>query len=83
METSEAGNIREELDLSEAEAMSITRFERGTGLISTNSNNLIVDFKASQLEKDLITTDRRDLQELKQRLQKYGNQAYGRQVGGI
>ena len=83
METSEAGNIREELDLSEAEAMSITRFERGTGLISTNSNNLIVDFKASQLEKDLITTDRRDLQELKQRLRKYGNQAYGRQVGGI
>lgn len=81
METSEAGNIREELDLSEAEAMSITRFERGTGLISTNSNNLIVDFKASQLEKDLITTDRRDLQELKQRLQKYGDQAYGRREG--
>ncbi len=80
METSEAGNIREELDLSEAEAMSITRFERGTGLISTNSNNLIVDFKASQLEKDLITTDRRDLQELKQRLQKYGNQAYGKKT---
>ena len=80
METSEAGNIREELDLSEAEAMSITRFERGTGLISTNSNNLIVDFKASQLEKDLITTDRKDLQELKQRLQKYGNQAYGKRT---
>ncbi len=80
MEPSEAGNIREELDLSEAEAMSITRFERGTGLISTNSNNLIVDFKASQLEKDLITTDRRDLQELKQRLQKYGNQAYGKKT---
>ena len=80
METSEAENIREELDLSEAEAMSITRFERGTGLISTNSNNLIVDFKASQLEKDLITTDRKDLQELKERLQKYGQQAYGKQT---
>lgn len=80
METSEAENIREELDLSEAEAMSITRFERGTGLISTNSNNLIVDFKASQLEKDLITTDRKDLQELKERLQQYGQQAYGKQT---
>ena len=80
MDTSEAENIREELDLSEAEAMSITRFERGTGLISTNSNNLIVDFKASQLEKDLITTDRKDLQELKERLQKYGQQAYGKQT---
>ncbi len=60
--------------------MSITRFERGTGLISTNNNNLIVDFKASQLEKDLITTDRKDLKELKQRLQKYGNQAYGKRA---
>ena len=68
------------IDLSEAEAMSIARFERGTGLISTNSNNLIVDFKASQLEKDLITTDRKDLQELKERLQKYGRQAYGKQA---
>lgn len=46
----------------------------------TNSNNLIVDFKASQLEKDLITTDRKDLQELKERLQKYGQQAYGKQT---
>lgn len=80
MEPSEAENIRKELDLSEAEAMSIARFERGTGLISTNSNNLIVDFKASQLEKDLITTDRKDLQELKERLQKYGRQAYGKQA---
>lgn len=80
MEPSEAKNIRKELDLSEAEAMSIARFERGTGLISTNSNNLIVDFKASQLEKDLITTDRKDLQELKERLQKYGRQAYGKQA---
>lgn len=49
-------------------------------MISTNSNNLIVDFKASQLEKDLITTDRKDLQELKERLQKYGRQAYGKQA---
>lgn len=82
MEPSEAENIRKELDLSEAEAMSIARFERGTGLISTNSNNLIVDFKASQLEKDLITTDRKDLQELKERLQKYGRQAYGKRIPG-
>ena len=72
METSEAENIREELDLSEAEMTAITRFERGTGLISTNNNNLIVEFKASQLEKDLITTDRKDLQDLKQRLKEHG-----------
>lgn len=78
MENAEAEHIREELDLSEAEMNSIIHFERGNGLISTNNNNLIVEFKASQLEKDLITTDRRDLQELKNRIQKYGTDAYGR-----
>lgn len=81
MESSEAENIREELDLSEAEMSAITRFERGTGLISTNSNNLIVEFKASQLEKDLITTDRKDLKNLKQRLQRRGAEAYGMRGG--
>lgn len=54
------------------------KFERGSGLISTNNNNLLVEFKASQLEKDLITTDRKDLQELKERLKRYGNTAYGK-----
>jgi len=78
MENAEAEHIREELDLSEAEMNSIIHFERGNGLISTNNNNLVVEFKASQLEKDLITTDRRDLQELKSRIQKYGADAYGR-----
>lgn len=81
MENAEAEHIREELDLSEAEMNSIIHFERGNGLISTNNNNLIVEFKASQLEKDLITTDRKDLQELKGRLQKYGSQAYGMRGG--
>ena len=57
--------------------LSIVHFERGCGLISTNSNNLVVEFKASQLEKDLITTDRKDLQKLKDRVQKYGDFAYG------
>lgn len=78
MENAEAEHIREELDLSEAEMTSIIHFERGNGLISTNNNNLVVEFKASQLEKDLITTDRRDLQELKSRTQRYGEDAYGK-----
>lgn len=78
MENAEAGLIREELDLSETEMNSIIHFERGSGLISTTNNNLIVEFRASQLEKDLITTDRRDLKELKSRLQRYGADAYGR-----
>lgn len=79
MESSEAERVQRELDLSDAEMLSITRFERGTGLISTNNNNMIVEFRASQLEKDLITTDRQDLQNLKERIQKYGNKAYGRE----
>ena len=76
LEVAEAELIQKELDLSEAETNSIIHFERGCGLISTNSNNLVVEFKASQLEKDLITTDRRDLQKLKSRIQKYGESAY-------
>lgn len=78
LESREAERIREELDLSEAEMLAIQKFERGSGLISTNNNNLLVEFKASQLEKDLITTDRKDLQELKERLKRYGNTAYGK-----
>jgi len=50
-------------------------------MISTNSNNLTLEFKASQLEKDLITTDRKDLKELKERIARFGDRAYGRQNG--
>lgn len=51
--------------------MEITHFERGNGLISTNNNNITVEFRCSDLEKSLITTDRRELQELVE--QKSGN----------
>ena len=78
LEHKEAEIVKNEMDLSEAEMLAITRFERGNALISTNNNNLLVEFKASQLEKDLITTDRKDLKELKERLEKYGGRAYGR-----
>ena len=64
LEDEEAQRVQSILHLSEAEVMEITHFERGNGLISTNNNNITVEFKSSQLEKDLITTDRRELQEL-------------------
>ena len=67
MEDDEAQRVQSLLHLSEAETMEITHFERGNGLISTNNNNITVEFKCSQLEKDLITTDRRELQELLER----------------
>lgn len=67
LENEEAERVQAVLRLSEAEVMEITHFERGNGLISTNNNNITVEFKCSDLEKSLITTDRRELQELVER----------------
>lgn len=67
LEDDEAERVQETLHLSDAETMEITHFERGNGLISTNNNNIMVEFKASPLEKDLITTDRRELREILER----------------
>lgn len=64
LEEEEAERVQSILHLSEAEVMAITHFERGNGLISTNNNNVTVEFKASELEKELITTDRSELKEL-------------------
>ena len=68
LEDEEAVRVQDALHLSDAEVMEITHFERGNGLISTNSNNIMVEFKASPLEKELITTDRRELKELVERM---------------
>ena len=68
LEDDEAGRVQDTLHLSDAEVMEVTHFERGSGLISTNNNNIMVEFKASPLEKDLITTDRRELKNLVNRL---------------
>ena len=64
LEDEKAQRVQEILHLSEAETMAITHFERGSALISTNNNNVTVEFKASQLEKELITTDRDELKKL-------------------
>lgn len=42
--------------------------KRGNGLVSTNNNNIRVEFKANPLEKDLITTDRWELKDIVERL---------------
>ena len=64
LEDEEAMRVQSILHLSEAETMAVTHFERGNGLISTNNNNVTVEFKASELEKELITTDRLELKRL-------------------
>lgn len=70
LEDDEAQRVQDALHLSDAEIMEITHFERGNGLISTNNNNIMVEFKASPLEKDLITTDRRELKDIVERLRR-------------
>ena len=70
LEDDEAMRVQESLRLSDAETMEVTHFERGNGLISTNNNNIMVEFKASPLEKELITTDRRELKEIVNRKRK-------------
>lgn len=67
LEDEEAMRVQSILHLSEAETMAITHFERGNGLISTNNNNVTVEFKASDLEKELITTDRLELKKILER----------------
>lgn len=62
--------VQSALHLSDAEIMEVTHFERGNGLISTNNNNIMVEFKASPLEKDLITTDRRELKDTVERMRR-------------
>lgn len=69
LEDDEALRVQDALNLTDAEISNITRFERGNGLISTNSNHITVEFKASNLEKRLITTDRYELNQILQEQQ--------------
>lgn len=64
LEMEEAARVQDILNLTETETMMITKFARGNGLVATNSNNVFVEFRASQLEKMLITTDREELERL-------------------
>lgn len=61
LEDDEAQRIAQTLHLSESETLAITHFERGNGLICVNNNTVAAEFRASALETELITTDRREL----------------------
>ena len=50
------------MKLSHSEIRSITQFERGEALISSNSNKVPVIIKASREEQQMITTDRAELE---------------------
>jgi len=74
LEKPEALSVQETLGLTDSEVKSIIKFARGEGLVFTNSNNVYIDFKASPLEEELITTDRVLLSRIaeKKRLAKMG-----------
>jgi len=59
--------VQDILGLSESERQAIVHFERGNAMISANKNNVAVEVKPSEKEKELITTDRRELQAIAER----------------
>ena len=70
LESQEAETVRDIFELSDREMTDIIRFERGTGLVITNTNNVPIKIVASDKEKDLITTDRKRLAELAEKAQR-------------
>jgi type IV secretory pathway VirB4 component len=64
LEPDEAEYVRDVLKLSRSELRSITQFERGEALISSNNNKIPVVIKISKTELSLITTDRSELETL-------------------
>lgn len=64
LEPDEAQYVQETLKLTRTEIRSITQFERGEALISSNNNKVPVVVKASKLEKEMITTDRAELESI-------------------
>ena len=61
LEPDEAEYVRETLKLTRTEIRSITQFERGEALISSNNNKVPVLVRASKVEQQLITTNRAEL----------------------
>lgn len=64
LEKKEAETAKDIFDLSQREVMDVMKFERGHGLLITNSNNIPVSFKSTKHENELITTDRAQLEKL-------------------
>ena len=64
LEIDEARYVQDVLNLSETELMEISHFQRGHALVCANNSHIAVEVRASDLEKELITTDREELQAL-------------------
>ena len=57
-------NLVKNSDLTQTEIHKIKNFERGHGILSVNNNNIAVAFKASPMERQLITTDPEELRNI-------------------
>lgn len=73
LEKEEAIRVKEVIGLTQSETMAIMKFERGNGLVATNSNNVFIDFKAGMRETELITTDRILLERMVKKMSKDKN----------
>ena len=70
LEQDEAQYVKDVVKLTRTEVRSITQFERGEALIHSNNNKVPVVIKASVEEKEMITTDRAELEAILRKRQK-------------
>lgn len=70
LEADEAHYVQNVLKLTKSEIRSITQFERGEALISSNNNKVPVVIRASKAEQEMITTDRAELEAILKEKQK-------------
>ena len=57
LEEEEAKRVQETLELDQAEINMVKQFSKGKGLVCVNHSNVAVDFKASDSECELFSTD--------------------------
>lgn len=64
LEPDEAKYVQDILKLTRTELQAVMRFERGEALVCANNNKVPVVIKASEKEKEMITTDREELEKI-------------------
>ena len=64
LEPDEAKYVQDVLKLTRTELQAVMRFERGEALVCANNNKVPVVIKASEKEKEMITTDREELEQI-------------------
>lgn len=64
LEPDEAKYVQDVLNLTNSEIQQITRFDRGEALVHSNNNKVPVYIRASEIEREMITTDRADLESI-------------------